>query len=806
MPLRPATLLAAVVVAAVLPLGAAAPSPSAPGAAPGAAACTDPLVDEAQPAQDALDELPDAEVAEVNDLSVGRLREETADDALWVDPCGRLFVVEETPSATAASAAEAAPIEAPAASDVFALHSRPGAARTLYLDFYGRTLTRTAWNSERSRIALGAYTEDADPTTFTAAERATVAAVWQSVAADYAAWDVDVTTQDPGDAALVRSGAADTRYGMRVVIAGSSDGMQADCGCGGVAYVDVFDRVGSAYQPALVFSEALGSAKAIAEAASHEVGHTLGLFHDGDATHPYHPGTKPWAPIMGVGYSQPVTQWSRGEYPGATSDQDDTAIITRQLRTVPDDHPATTSLADATPLTGTETGLIAGPGDADSFIVEAAGPVTVTAEPVGASSNLDLELVVTGERGATHATVNPAASRVNASVARGLDATASLVPGRYVVTVRGGAGPTYSAYGGSGTYRVRAAGEVGRPALTAAGTLPTAVAGRAYTATVVTGGTPPYTWSGAPLPDGLSFGSDGRITGIPAATGSAARTTTATPTVRDAVGRTVEVGAWTRFVVEPPLAVATTSLPRGVRGRAYTHRLLTRTGPADVRWRVTGLPTGLRLDADGTLRGTPARAGRTLVTFTAVSAGQSVDSRLTLVVDEPTSLRTTSVRPAVVGTAYRTWLGAAGGTGTYRWSARGLPAGLTLSSSGLLSGTPRSTGSRRATVTVASGTTSASRVLTVSVRPRVAVTTRSLPGARRARAYRTTVRLGGGVPAYRWRASGLPRGVTLRASSSGTSAVLGGRPRSAGTFRVTLRVQDGTGRAATRRLTLRVRR
>ena len=56
--------------------------------------------------------------------------------------------------------------------------------------------------------------------------------------------------------------------------------------------------------------------KSVAEASSHEVGHSLGLSHDGTSSTSYYTGhgngETDWAPLMGVGYYANVTTWDRG--------------------------------------------------------------------------------------------------------------------------------------------------------------------------------------------------------------------------------------------------------------------------------------------------------------------------------------------------------------------------------------------------------------------------------------------------------------------------------------------------------------
>ena len=164
------------------------------------------------------------------------------------------------------------------------------------------------------------------------AELLAIQGIWQRVAEDFAPFNVNVTTEDPGTSALSRGDVSgDDRWGVRCVIGGSSyDWFGA--GAGGVSYVNVFGN--SYYAPSFVFEDQLGNGneKYTAEAISHEVGHSLGLSHDGSSSADYYSGqgsgATGWAPIMGVGYYQSVSQWSKGEYANANNKEDDLAIIT----------------------------------------------------------------------------------------------------------------------------------------------------------------------------------------------------------------------------------------------------------------------------------------------------------------------------------------------------------------------------------------------------------------------------------------------------------------------------------------------
>ena len=421
------------------------------------------------------------EVAAVHGLTPSELaRTFREDPTVWVDRTDRLYVREpalepgaEANGAPAASASAPFPLE-----DTFALESRPSSQRTIYLDFDGHLVENTAWNVDPAFGSLASfsaepYDSDGSPATFSEAEQAVIQDVWRRVAEDYAPFDVNVTTADPGEAALVRTDGADQVYGTRVVIDG--DTPDQSCSCGGYAYIGTFDVVGSGYyQPSWVYQGGLGgnlaTAKKLAEAASHEAGHNLGLTHDGTAALTYYSGHGSWAPIMGVGYDRPVVQWSKGDYPGANNAQDDLAVIASHGATVlADDH--ADGIAGATPLTGvgpvfTGAGLVHDRADVDVFSFTAPGDelVTVHAEPAAGSPNLDIRLDLLDGSGVEVATADEPVATVSADVASGLDATISevLPAGTYHVRIDGVGHLTpttggYDDYASIGVYTVSAA-------------------------------------------------------------------------------------------------------------------------------------------------------------------------------------------------------------------------------------------------------------------------------------------------------------------------------------------------------------
>ena len=252
------------------------------------------------------------------------------------------------------------------------------------------------------------------------------------------------------------------------------------------------------------------------------------------------------------------------------------------------------------------------------------------------------------------------------------------------------------------------------------------------------------------------------------------------------------------------LSLASTAPNTATVAAAYSGTATVSGGQGAYTWAVTGLPAGLTSAATAgtlTISGTPTAAGTSTVNLTvtdgATPAKHTATTSFTLTVS-PAKLTLTSSAgtTATVNTAYSATVTAAGGTPAYKYSATGLPAGLSVSSTtGAVSGTPTTAGTSTITVTVtdsgaAPQTASTSFTLTVSA-PALRLAGGTLPSGTVAATYSATVTASGGTPAYTYSATGLPTALSM--SSAG---VFSGDSRLAGTFSITVTVRDAAGQTA----------
>jgi uncharacterized protein (TIGR03437 family) len=145
-----------------------------------------------------------------------------------------------------------------------------------------------------------------------------------------------------------------------------------------------------------------------------------------------------------------------------------------------------------------------------------------------------------------------------------------------------------------------------------------------------------------------------------------------------------------------------------------------------------------------------------------------------------------------VGVAYSVNLPVTGGTPPYNWTLLGgaLPPGLSLSSSGTLSGVPSQPGGALFTAKVTAGSASASSQFLISISPQaLTITTVSpLPNGLDGSPYPGQILTAtGGNPPYAFQISGsLPQGLSL------INGTLSGTPTQSGTFSFSVNVSDSS--------------
>jgi hypothetical protein len=360
----------------------------------------------------------------------------------YSDSTGNAFVKEVNINEVLCINYEEGPAVAQASSGVSAaaipdnLQSFPGGNGCVLLDYDGQYVSGTPWNNGNPINAA--------PATLTEAQ---MLEVWELVAEDFKPFHLNVTTSE----AVFNSYPRNRR--MRVIFTPTNT---AAPGAGGVAYIGSFNW--NDETPCWVFN---GGVKGAGDAATHEVGHTFGLGHDGrtSPSEGYFQGHGNWAPIMGVGYYRPIVQWSKGEYTSANNLEDDLAKISSATYGVgyrADDYGNTTATASPLGVTGSGTvnssGIIGRTGDIDVFsFTTTGGTASLTFNPAVRHPNLDIQATLYNSGGGVVTTANPS----------GLPATinTSLTAGTYYVAVTGvGAGNPasdgYSNYGSLGVYTV----------------------------------------------------------------------------------------------------------------------------------------------------------------------------------------------------------------------------------------------------------------------------------------------------------------------------------------------------------------
>src|SRR5215472_78007 len=331
-------------------------------------------------------------------------------------------------------------------------------------------------------------------------------------------------------------------------------------------------------------------------------------------------------------------------------------------------------------------------------------------------------------------------------------------------------------------------------------------------ALAMTGGTAPYTWSvsAGSLPGGLTLSRAGQIAGTPTTAGTfsfiVAVSDSSSPTQNASANLSIAITARVT-----PMQITTSSLPGGLTNTSYSATLAATGGNTPYSWSASSgsLPAGLTLNSSGQINGTPMTAGTysfAIKVTDSSSPAQSAAANFIIPIaasGTPLQITTSSLAAGQTSTAYSASLSASGGKAPYNWSlsSGSLPAGLTLGSSGQISGTPTMAGTSSFTVkvtdsssTAQSATANLSFTVTTSVTP-VQITTSTLAAGQTSAPYTATLAATGGKTPYNWSigSGSLPAGLSL----SATSGVISGTTADSGTFSITFQVKDSSSPAQT---------
>ncbi|MBL0122198.1 MAG: putative Ig domain-containing protein [Betaproteobacteria bacterium] len=250
--------------------------------------------------------------------------------------------------------------------------------------------------------------------------------------------------------------------------------------------------------------------------------------------------------------------------------------------------------------------------------------------------------------------------------------------------------------------------------------------------------------------------------------------------------------------VSPPVINASTP-PIGTVNVIYATHTFTASGATPITWALSSgsLPAGLTLSSTGALAGTPTATGTFPFSVTASNSGGPSTALASSVTISPASGPPAIQLPApaavaTVGVPYTFQYSSTGAQPVTYAATAGLPPGVTLTSTGLLSGTPTTGGVYNFTVTAANGTLpDATQAVTITVSTPVApvISTATPPAGTQGTPYSFSFGVSAGTAPITWTVSSgtLPAGLTLAGSG-----LLSGTPTTPGTYMFAVQAANGT--------------
>jgi hypothetical protein len=310
-------------------------------------------------------------------------------------------------------------------------------------------------------------------------------------------------------------------------------------------------------------------------------------------------------------------------------------------------------------------------------------------------------------------------------------------------------------------------------------------------------GTVTFSLASGTLPTGLTLAANGTLSGTPTQGGTFTITVTAT----DSNGCTGTSAAYTLTVTCPTITVTNPSTTTATVGSPFSVTFTQSGGVGTVTFTTSStLPSGVTLAANGTLSGTPSVVGTFPIVVTATDANgcTGTGATYTLVVNcQVITVTNPATSSGTVDAAFSATFTESGAisTATFSLASGTLPAGLTLSSTGMLTGTPQEPGSFPITVTVtdANGCTGTGATFTLVINcqsitvanpsSHIAAYTVALSGS-----FTFTQTGAHGTATFSLNSGSLPAGVSLSAGG-----VLSGTPTQTGLFTITVKVTDANG-------------
>ena len=285
----------------------------------------------------------------------------------------------------------------------------------------------------------------------------------------------------------------------------------------------------------------------------------------------------------------------------------------------------------------------------------------------------------------------------------------------------------------------------------------------------------------------LSLSTAGLISGTPTAAGTFSIVVTVTDSSLNTASATFSL------TVEATLTITTTSpLKTGTANVAYSQQLAATggTGAGTYTWSTNAAGTsslaavGLSLSPAGLVSSASPSLGTANFTATVTdSASHTASLAFAVTINNQLTITTTTLPAATTGAAYSRTLSAAGGSGTgYTWSVSGTSNlatyNLSLSTAGVISGTPAATGTASFTAKVTdSASSTATQALTIQVYNALTLPTpnpSSLGTATVGQFYTGTITASGGSGNYTWTVTGLTD--NLGSSSNGATLTISGPP------------------------------